>query len=219
MKRGSAGGWRRHRIRPPSLLQGLLERIRGREQLLVRPGPGLPLLLITYPRGKDAVARKLETAFAHALPALRKDILAPYAATLAAAPAMVVVLLRSSNPCGCLGHHHPRGTESRLTRRLAADLGSDVGEIDLAYEGIRAWAPQPLSSLATGDLGGKLPGLHFEAAILTVLLHELDHLAFPKKRERDIRTTSNQLYASIMEELVLRESGRGYGMASPPPRP
>lgn len=204
-------------LHPPGLLHRLVERIRGREQLLVRPGAGFPLLLITYPRGKESVARQLEVTYAHTLPALPKEIREPYAAVLAALPAMIVVLLRPLNPCGCLGHYHPQGTESRLTRRLSADLGSPVGELDLAYEAIRGWEPQPLSSLAAGDLGQTLSELHFEAALLAVLLHELHHFAFPDKNEREIRVTSNQFYTDAMREFVMRESGHDYGLTAPPP--
>ncbi len=202
-------------VHPPSLVQRLVERVRGREQLLVRPGEGLPLLLLTYPGGKEAVARDVETAFAHTLPRLPQHILEPYLDTLAALPVMVVLILRPLNACGCLGHHHPPGTESRLARRLSADLGSGVAEIDLAYEAIRKWEPHPISSLAAGSLGGRLAALHFEAALLAVLLHELEHIAFPERKERDIRTTSNEFYANLMQHLVLRESGEGYGMSSP----
>jgi len=219
MRRGRRGKPRRGAPHPPGILQRVMERIRGREQLLVRPGQGLPLLLITYPRGKQFVAREVEAAFAHTLPRLPKTLLAPYTPTLAALPVLVVVILRPLNTCGCLGHYHPRGTESRLARRLAADLGSDVGEIDLAYEEIRKWKPQPISSLAVGNLGRRLAEMHFEAALLAVLLHELEHLAFPNKKESDIRTASNELYSGLMRELVRRESGQGYGMSSSPPAP
>lgn len=215
MRRGRLRKPRKGAAHPPSILQRLVERIRGRDQLLVRPGEGLPLLLITYPRGQQSVARELEVVFAHTLPRLPGKLFEPYAATLAALPVMVVVILRPLNTCGCLGHYHPRGTESRLARRLETDLGSQVGEIDLAYEEIRKWEPQPISSLAIGCLGGKLPALHFRAALLAILLHELEHLAFPDIPERDIRTTSNDFYSSLMRELVLRESGKTYGMASP----
>jgi len=197
MRRGQRGKPRRGAPHPPGILQRVMERIRGREQLLVRPGQGLPLLLITYPRGKQFIAREVEAAFAHTLPRLPKTLLAPYTPTLAALPVLVVVILRPLNTCGCLGHYHPRGTESRLARRLAADLGSDVGEIDLAYEEIRKWKPQPISSLAVGNLGRRLPN----------------------KKESDIRTASNELYSGLMRELVRRESGQGYGMSSSPPAP
>ena len=203
---------------PPGLLRGLLERLRGREQILVRPPAGLPLLLVTYPRGRQEVARLLEIAYVHTLPSLPGRIFEPYAPALAMLPPIVVVLLRPENPCGCLGHWHPPGTESRVARRLAADLSSPVPEIDLAYETIRRWEPQPLSSLAAGEQAGAVAEIHFEAALLAVLVHELHHLARPQAREREIRTASNEFYTAIMRELVMGATGRHYGMIAEPRR-
>jgi hypothetical protein len=162
------------------------------------------------------VARQLEIAYAHAFPALDKELTGGYTGVLRALPALVVVLLRPKNPCGCLGHFHPPGTESRLTRRLSADLGSPVAEIDMAYEGIRNWDPTPLSSMAAGDMGGMLADLRFEAAMLAVLLHELHHLAAPEQPERIIRTASNKFYTDLLKEFVKRESGHEYGMIGTP---
>jgi hypothetical protein len=198
------------------ILEALLDRVRGREQLLVRAGDDRPLLLISFPRGARAAAEELERAWAHALRRLSARTLAPYSNVFEKLPAIVVVLLNPFNPCECLGHHHPHGAESRLTRRLEADLGEDIGEIDLAYEGIRAWRPTPLSTLAADALGLRVEAIHFQAALLAVLLHELEHLVFPNESEHDIRLRSNAFYAAAMEELVREESGAGYGMASPP---
>ncbi len=210
---------RRGRVRvahPRGLLRRLLEAIRGREQLLVRPGVGFPLLLLSYPRGREQIARLLESAYLRLLPALPAAVRQPYLPVWAALPALVVVLLRPDNPCGCLGHYHPRGTESRLTRRLSADLGSPVAEIDLAYNAIRAWEPQPLSSLAAGRFDADFPDLHFQAALLSVLLHELHHLAFPEDDERKIRAASNSFYTALMRELVRQAGGADYGMTAEP---
>jgi len=201
---------------PRSLLRRLLESIRGREQFLVRAPAGFPLLLLSYPRGSEQVARLLESAYLHTLPALPPALLEPYTPVLAALPALVVVLLRPENPCGCLGHFHLRGAESRLTRRLAADLGSPVAEIDLAYQTIRAWEPQPLSSLAAGQLEVDFPNLQFQAALLAVLLHELHHLARPDADERQIRAASNSFYTALLRELVRQAGGADYGMTAEP---
>ncbi len=194
------------------MFEQLLDWLRGREQRLVRAGDDLPLLLISYPRGKQQIAADIETVYSHTLRSLPQSTLGAYRVMLTKLPAVVVVLLRASNPCGCLGHHHPPGTESRLTRRLSADLGSAVGEIDLAFESIRKWAPQPLSSLAAGVDARQLAPLHWQAALLAVLLHELQHLAFPQHTEREVRLASNRLYTELMEQLVLSEYGAGYGM-------
>lgn len=208
---------RSHRTR--GLFQRLLERVRGREQMLVRAGDDLPLLLLSFPSAAREVVREVEAAYAHTFRRLSPEARRPYRELLDSAPAIVVLVLRPLNPCQCLGHHHPAGTESRLTRRLEADLGERIGEIDLAYEEIRDWRPEPLSTLAAGDLGGRLASIHFQAALLAVLLHELEHLVFPDKTEQEIRLKSNRFYSTAMQELVAEESGAGYGMASPPPLP
>jgi len=161
----------------------------------------------------------VEAAWTRTFRGLSPEIREPYERLFRNLPPVVVVLLKPRNLCGCLGHHHPRGTESKITRRLAADLGSVVGEIDLAYESIRQWQPQPLSSMAAAELGGRLEELHFQAAVLAVLLHELEHLARPEEREHHVRSRSDRFYAAVMDELVSAETGRSYGMASPPPLP
>ena len=203
-------------VHPPGWFQRLADRIRGREQLLVRAGDDMPLLLISYPKGSPEAAAAVETGYAHTLRALAPQLRARYQEVLLSLPPLVVVVLRTRNACGCLGHHHPRGAESRLTRRLAEDLGSQVGEIDLAYEGIREWRPQPLSSMALGELGGRGEALHCLAATLAVLLHELEHLAYPDRSEREIRARSNDFYAAAMEDLVSGETNLDFGMAAPP---
>jgi hypothetical protein len=206
---------RKNRLRaphPPGILQRLVERLRGRDQLLVRGGEEVPLLLVSYPRGKFAIAHEVEIAYTHTLRSLSPATLDHYTGIFPNLPAIIVVILRPVNICGCLGHHHPPGTESRLTRRLGADLGKAVGEIDLAYDGIYRWQPQPLSTLAAAALGEKLQTLQFRVALLAVLLHELEHLASPEREEREIRAASNRFYSMAMEELVGQESGVSYGM-------
>ncbi len=198
----------------------ILERMRGRSQFLVRAGDDLPLLLLSFPQGEIDDAREVEAAFSHTLRRLSAGTRCVYQPVLDRLPGIVVVLLHPFNPCGCLGHHHPHGTESRLTRRLEADLGEPVGEIDLALEGIRGWEPEPISSMALGDLDGRLAPIHFQAGVLAVLLHELEHLVFPERNEAEVRTRSNHFYTAAMAELVAEDSGENYGMASrPPPRP
>lgn len=209
----------RDAVHPRGILRTLADRVRGREQLLVRAGDDIPLLLLSFPRGALEVGREVEAAYTHTLRRLTPETRDAYGPVFESLPGIVVVILHRLNVCECLGHHHPRGAESRLTRRLAADLGEPVGEIDLAYEGIRKWEPEPLASLAAGDLGGRLPSIHFQAGVLAVLLHELDHLAFPERSEQETRMRSNQFYTAAMQQLVAEESGTRYGVASPPPRP
>jgi hypothetical protein len=194
-------------VHPPGLVESILDRIRGREQKLVRAAEEMPLLLISHPKDCEEAAAAVEAVYARVYQALSPAVRAHYQSIFRLLPTVVVVVLRRRNPCGCLGHHHPRGTESRLTRRLAADLGSTVGEIDLAYEGIRAWRPRPISSMALDELGLPEKSFHEQAAVLAVLLHELEHLALPNNEERDVRTRSNDFYRAVMEELAAGEVG------------
>lgn len=208
------------RLHSPGLLRRFLERLRGREQTLLRGPREWPLLLLSYPPKGRAVAVEIGDAWLHTLPALRSSRAASYREMLRALPPMVVVILRDRNVCTCLGHHHPSGTESRLTRRLAADSGGAVGEIDLAWEAIRQWQPNPLSALAAAVAEPSFTRLQFRTAMLTVLLHELEHLAHPEHREQAVRGTSDGFYQEVLDELLGEEGGSArYGMQPTPSLP
>lgn len=189
----------------------MLDAFEGREQLLVRGPADWPLLLLSYPAKHSNIGEEVQQAWLHTLPALHSPAAVSYRQMLPRLPSMVVVILRPLNPCTCLGHHHPRGTESRLARRLAGDMGGDVGEIDLAWEAIRTWRPQPLSSLAAGDA---FETLHFRVALLAVLLHELEHLAYPDHNEKTVRRTSDGFYAAVMDELLSQDGVSRFGMSA-----
>lgn len=210
---------RRPAIRPPGLLARVLEKLRGRDQLLIRAGDDLPLVVAGYPRGHEALAGSLQSSLGGIYHSLSKPLRASYDEPLAAVPSLVVAVLRLRNSCGCLGHHHRRGTESGLSRRLAADTGREVGEIDLAIDAIREWEPLPLSALAVIDHNrfGKEAEADLEyyrshIALLAVFLHELEHLAFPSRAEKPIRDHSNAFYAAAMKELVTHQFGVAYGI-------
>jgi hypothetical protein len=68
--------------------------------------------------------------------------------------------------------------------------------------------------MAAGVNERQLAGVHFQAALLAVLLHELQHLAFPQQSEREVRMASDRLYSEVMQQLLLSEFGTGYGMSS-----
>lgn len=203
---------RRKGVHSPGLIRRMIEAFEGRGQKLVRGPAAWPLLLLSYPAKRPRIAEEIQDAWLHTLPALRSPLAAAYREMLTRLPAMVVVVLRPYNPCTCLGHHHPPGTESRLTKRLANDMGSEVGEIDLAWEEIRTWRPQPLSSLAAGDA---FQALHFRVAILGVLLHELEHLAYPDHKEGVVRRASDDFYSAVMDELLSQDGVTRFGMSAP----
>jgi len=197
---------------PPSLLGSLVSWLRGHEELFVQPAESLPRLFIVYPRGKRAHAELLAAVYTHTLPGLPEELRERYYAMLRRLPPVIVVELRAWNTCDCLGHVHPAGAESRVTRRLASDLGGSVAEIDLAYKAIERWRPQPIASLAAGDAVAGFEQYHLKAALLCVLLHELDHIADPEKRERDVRSESNEFYSKVLRTMIEEDTGTPYGI-------
>src|ERR1035438_3601538 len=112
-----------HRAPPPGLLRLLWETLRGREQILVRPAPELPLVTIAFPRGERDGAMELKAALAETWLTIPAELRARYAPVLGKMPPMVVVDLRSRNTCRCLGHFHPPGTESRSEERRVGKEG------------------------------------------------------------------------------------------------
>ena len=202
-------------IHPRGLLLEMIHRLRGREQMLVRAGEELPLVVISYPRGNMALAEALQAALCHTYRLLSPETRQRYTPVLPHLPSLVVAVLRARNPCTCLGHHHPPGTEGRMARRLSSDTGLRVGEIDLAVEAIRRWEPMPLAALAAQPAGAdreEIQEFRFHIALLSVFLHELEHLAFPEHREQEVRKRSTEFYAASLREFFSEELGLSYGI-------
>jgi hypothetical protein len=210
---------RRIQIHPRGLFAEAMTRLRGRDQLLITAGDELPLVVASYPRGSYSFAISLQSALGSTFRSIHPELRETYQGVFQGAPSLVVVILRARNRCTCLGHHHLTGTESRLARRLSADTGRHVGEIDLAVEGIRQWQPLPLSSLAVASADGtnqaaqaELEHWRFHAALLTVFLHEMEHLTFPERPEPEVRLRSNEFYRGALRQFAAQEFGVAFGI-------
>ncbi len=211
---------RKLEIHPKGLLAEVIDRLRGRDQLLIQAGGELPLVVASYPRGNYGFAASLQSALGPTFRSISPDTREAYRDVLARVPSLVVVVLRARNRCTCLGHHHFPGTEGRLARRLSADVGRQVGEIDLAVEAIRRWEPLPLSGLAVAEgwelaahpSRAELEYERFHTALLSIFLHELEHLAYPDRPEAEIRLRSNEFYLAAVREFVAAEFGATFGI-------
>lgn len=211
---------RPHRVHSPGVLYGLWRSLRGGEQVLARPAEELPLVTIACARGEREGALELKAALEETWRTIPEAVRRHYAPVLRLMPPMMVVLLRRRNPCGCLGHHHRRGTESRLARRLRSLSGVEVGELDLAYEAIREWQPAPLAHTAAAEVAGpgaaeELALFRFRLALLDVFLHELHHLAAPQADEAEIRRHSAQFYEAALAAFTRQHYGLEYGLRPP----
>jgi hypothetical protein len=213
---------RRERAHAVGLFGQLLGRVLGKGQALISAGDELPLVLARYPRGRARLAESLRDAVKHTFPALPASIRALYEDVLARATPVVIADLRRRNPCTCLGHHHPPSSHSGFARAFAAETGRKVGEIDLALDSIRAWEPLPLSGLAAEawvpecDRMSKAEFLQarFHAALLSVFLHELEHLAFPEHTEQQVRERSNRFYVNALRARLSRDFGLNFGFST-----
>jgi len=202
------------RIYPESLLRTLYLWVRGTEQVLVRPAAELPLVLIAYAKGDRDGMERFKESLEETWLTLPNSFRGRYAEVLPRTPPFVVVLLRRHNLCTCLGHHHPPGTESRITRRLRGLSGVPTGELDLAFEAIREWEPQPLSypALSTAAQTEDFQAFQWQLALLTVFLHELHHLVSPEEPEFAVRAQSQKFYEDTLAHYVGERFGVAYGL-------
>lgn len=196
------GPWRR-----------LWDRLRGQEVRVFESVEALPILVVRHPRtrrGAEA-AESLRTAWVQLLTVMEPDPREVYADALRALPPMVVVRFEERNAGGVLGHACPRGLESAATKRLQAETGLPVGEVDLAFRLIAEWQPRPLASMASGAAAMDDGELRYRVSLLSVLFHELEHLAFPEREERVVRKRSDAFYEAALEAGV-RGVGSRYGL-------
>lgn len=205
----------RHRVRPKALAVELAERLLGRGERLIRTGEEMPLVVAGYPRGSARLAAALSESLRFTLPSLPQPVRDSYRSVLAELPSVIVADLRKHNTCSCLGHHHQSATLAS-TRQLSSDTGASVGEIDLAVEAIRAWEPLPLATLAVPASDRKtrtrLADLRFHVGLLSVFLHELEHVAFPERAESEIRARSDDFYRRALRAQLNSELGAEFGL-------
>ncbi len=204
----------RYRTHSPGLLRRFYLWLRGTEQVLVRPAAELPLVLISYAAGDQDGVGRFKVSLEETWLTLPESFRRRYRPILEKAPPLIVVLLRRRNICSCLGHHHPRGTESRLTRRLRNVSGIRTGELGLAFEAIRAWEPLPLRRLALPSEahGEEMASFQWQLALLSVLLHELHHLVEPREAEPVVREQSQKFYVDALSHFVSEHFGVEYGL-------
>ena len=190
-------------------------RLLGRGQTLIAAGERLPLVVASYPRGKSRFALALSHSLTFTLPSLPSTLRDSYLDILSGLPPVVVADLRVRNDCECLGHNHPN-CSLEVAQQLAAESGRPVGEIDLAMEAIRTWEPTPLASMAVPPADreekARLDELRFHTALLSVFLHELEHLAFPDRSEAEVRGHSDRFYRESIRTRLRSEFGASFGL-------
>ena len=185
----------------------VLDWLRGRRYLLAKlPTRQENPLVVAHSVRDSGVAAEIRLALEHDWLATPPDCRKVYEDILAAVPGVVVVQLRRDNVCGCLGHRHMRVNERLFSEHFnGSDLrGQHVGEVDIAHEHIAAWEPWPLMNTALDSKflpGSRLDAFRrrqFRLRLLSVVLHEANHLARPSEPESQVHARSTNFYREAL---------------------
>jgi len=175
---------------------------------LAAEGPA-PLLVVIAHRWRDTtVARQVRQSLEEDWPSVARVYREAYQGILASAPPLIVLDLRRNNRCGCLGHRHPLVREQPFAEPHEAFRGADIGEIDIAWQRVEAWPALPLQDTALDARffeGSRLDDFRsrqFRLRLLSVFLHETNHLVFPNEAEDSVRARSLNFYRDALSSYV-----------------
>lgn len=167
-----------------------------------------PLVVLAHSFRDAARAREIALAVEQDWATVPSRCRDAYDEILLAAPGLVIVQLRRRNICGCLGHRHVVIKEAPFAEPHDALAGASVGEMDIAYERVATWPTLPLSDTAfdTRFLEGsrlkEFRAEQFRLRLLSVLLHETNHLVFPHEPEASVRDRSLAFYRDALANYV-----------------
>ena len=167
-----------------------------------------PLVVIAHSFRDDAMARLFALVIERDWASVPGPCREAYDEILFKAPELIVVQLRRKNLCRCLGHRHPVVRETPFAEHHEAFGGARVGEMDIAWLTVRQWQGLPLSDLALDTKfleGPRLEEFHatqFRLRLLSVFLHETNHLAASYEPESAVLTRSLGFYRDSLAAYV-----------------
>jgi hypothetical protein len=167
-----------------------------------------PLVIAAYSFRDAGRARQLALTVEQDWAAVPDRCREAYDEILFKAPGLIIVQLQRKNVCGCLGHRHLVVKEAPFAESHDAFGGVHVGEMDIAFERVETWQALPLSDTALDTKfleGPRLEEFHarqFRLRILSVLLHETNHLVAPDEPETSVRERSLAFYHDALASYV-----------------
>jgi hypothetical protein len=187
------------------------ERLRGRRYsfaLFGRCADSHPLVVIAHSFRDTSRAGQLVQAVEEDWPRVPATCREAYEEILERAPGVLVVQLRRTNICGCLGHRHLVVKEAPFAEPHDALGGAPAGEMDIAYDRVEGWLASPLMDTALDTqfmAGSRLED--FRAAqlrlrLLSILLHEAHHMVYPREPEDAVRNRSVGFYRDALASYV-----------------
>ncbi len=150
------------------------------------------------------MVRAVESDWVNA-PEMRRET---YYEILDKAPGIIVVQLRRSNVCGCLGHRHVVVKERPFAEPHDAFGGEQAGEMDIAFERVETWLASPLidTALDTQFMAGsrlkEFRAQQLRLRLLSILLHEAHHMVYSQEPEDSVRDRSVAFYRDALASYV-----------------
>jgi hypothetical protein len=183
--------------------------LNGRRYVLASfPERGQPLIIIAHSFRDAGRARQVVAAVERDWIATPAHCREAYVEILGKAPGILVIQLRRSNVCGCLGHRHVSVREAPFADPHDAFCGVLTGEMDIAYERVESWLALPLMDTALDTQfvpGSRLKEFHAQQLrlrLLSILLHETHHMVAPREAEDKVRDRSLAFYREALAYYV-----------------
>lgn len=183
--------------------------IEGRRYVLARfPDRMRPLVIVAHSWRDSARAGQIVLTVEQVWAAVPPRCREAFDEILARAPAIIVVQLRRSNLCGCLGHRHVLVKEAPFAEPHEGLGGGHAGEMDIAYERVEGWLALPLMDTAFDTqfmAGSRLQEFHalrLRLRLLSILLHETHHMVFSEDREDTVLERSLAFYRDALADYV-----------------
>ena len=167
-----------------------------------------PLVVVAHARRDSLKAlemvRAVERDWGDAPQACRNT----YEQILESSPKLVIIQFHRTNICGCLGHRHVIVKEQPFAEPHDALGGDPAGELDIAFERVETWVALPLSDIALDAqfaAGSRLQEFHaarLRLQLLSILLHEINHMVHAQEPEASIRERSLAFYRDALARYV-----------------
>ncbi len=186
-----------------------LEWLAGRGYRLASfPDRPHPVVIVAHRHHDAARAAKVVHAVEHDWEETPPRCREAYEEILQQAPGLVVVQLRRTNVCGCLGHRHLIVKEPPFCEPHDAFGDNVVGEMDIAFDRVVSWLALPISDTAhdtqfvAGSRRKEFLEQQLRYRLLSILLHETHHMVAPKESEEVVRELSLTFYRDALAHYV-----------------
>ena len=167
-----------------------------------------PLVVVAHSFRDASRAGQLVRAVEEDWPQVPAPCREAYDDILEKAPGVLVVQLRRTNVCGCLGHRHVVVKEAPFAEPHDALGGAPAGEMDIAYDRVEGWLASPLIDTALDTQftsGSRLEEFHAQQLrlrLLSILLHEAHHMVYSQEPEDSVRKRSVGFYRDALASYV-----------------